>query len=153
AALGLIQFGLQYQEFLLTGEHEDDPTVLARITGFMGHWMTFSGQQMLVWCAVLPLAWFLGARRYWLPLGLISVALVASFTRNVWVRAAVVFLPMARYLPPNRLLRLSIPLAVLGLVAAIPIAHRVSMSFGEVDFAPDSGRIAMIDAGLRMIAD
>jgi hypothetical protein len=30
--------------FLATQSLADDPTVLARITGFMGHWMTFSGE-------------------------------------------------------------------------------------------------------------
>ena len=49
AALG--QFAVRYMKFQATQSLTDDPTVLARITGFMGHWMTFSGEQLLIWCA------------------------------------------------------------------------------------------------------
>jgi hypothetical protein len=48
--------------FLATQSLADDPTVLARITGFMGHWMTFSGELMLVWCAAVPAILTLGKR-------------------------------------------------------------------------------------------
>src|SRR5207247_1374261 len=73
AALGstvaVVQFILAYVKFLSTQNLADDPTVLARITGFMGHWMTFSGEQLLVWCAAVP--GMLILRRRW------SVALAA----------------------------------------------------------------------------
>src|SRR5215831_5344333 len=36
----LFQFVLAYVHFRTTRNLADDPTVLARITGFMGHWMT-----------------------------------------------------------------------------------------------------------------
>ena len=42
----LVQFAMAYRHFLSTQKLEDDPTVLARITGTMGHWMTFSGEQL-----------------------------------------------------------------------------------------------------------
>ena len=38
------QFTIGYIHFLSTQNLADDPTVLARIRGFMGHWMTFSGE-------------------------------------------------------------------------------------------------------------
>jgi len=58
--VAIAQFDIQYSEFLATGSLADDPTILARVTGLMGHWMTFSGEQMLMWCALLPLGWILG---------------------------------------------------------------------------------------------
>ncbi len=39
SAVAVVQFGLAYLRFLSTQNLADDPTVLARITGFMGHWM------------------------------------------------------------------------------------------------------------------
>src|SRR5688572_27346718 len=80
------QFGLRYAKFQSTQNLADDPMVLARITGFMGHWMTFSGEQLLVWCAAIPAIAVLG-RRWLLPLGLVGSALLLSFTRSVWLGA------------------------------------------------------------------
>ena len=54
SAYGLVQFLIKYLRFTTTQQLGDDPTILARITGFMGHWMTFSGEQLLVWCAATP---------------------------------------------------------------------------------------------------
>ena len=42
SVVAIVQFGFAYQKFLVTEALADDPTVLARTTGLMGHWMTFS---------------------------------------------------------------------------------------------------------------
>jgi hypothetical protein len=55
SATSIVQFALKERRFLETQAVEYDPMVLDRVKGFMGHWMTFSGGQLLVWCAVLPL--------------------------------------------------------------------------------------------------
>ena len=52
--LALGQFVVTYIHFLSTHDLAYDPTVLGRIKGFMGHWMTFSGEQVLIWCAAVP---------------------------------------------------------------------------------------------------
>ena len=85
--LALFQFVVAYFKFLSTHNVGDDPTILTCITGFMGHWMTFSGEQLLIWCAATPALLLLG-RRWLVPVGLIGVALVVSFTRSVWLGAA-----------------------------------------------------------------
>ncbi|NDJ12270.1 MAG: O-antigen ligase family protein [Acidobacteriia bacterium] len=63
-----------------------------RISGFMSHWMTFSGQELFV--LLLLASFFLFApdvrKRLWVaaPCGLIVfVALVASDTRSIWIAA------------------------------------------------------------------
>ena len=82
----LIQFVIAYARFLGTEQLADDPTVLARITGFMGHWLTFSGEQLLVWCAAVPALIYLG-KRWFVPLTIVGAALILSFTRVCgWVR-------------------------------------------------------------------
>jgi hypothetical protein len=60
AVMAIIQFGLAQAKFLQTGELADDPTLLNRITGPLGHWMTFSGVELLVWCAAIPAIWEVG---------------------------------------------------------------------------------------------
>jgi O-antigen ligase len=68
--------------------------VADRIRGFMGHWMTFSGQEMFV--LLLLLAWILFARFekkqfwLWIPcLAITAAALEFSETRSVWAAAFV----------------------------------------------------------------
>ncbi len=39
--LALVQFTNAYIKFRTTHDLADDPTVLTRMTGFMGHWITF----------------------------------------------------------------------------------------------------------------
>ncbi len=149
----MIQFGFQYVEFLSSGDLADDPTILARITGFMGHWMTFSGEQMLVWCAAVPLAFTIGSRKYLIPLAVIGAALLLSFTRGVWLGSAAGIAVAALYLPPRQLVRLLIPIGIVAILASGLILRRVSMSFLEGGFAPDSSRLEMLDVGLRMVGD
>ncbi len=151
AALGLVQFGLGYQEFLLTGALQDDPTVLARATGFMGHWMTFGGQQLLIWCAALPGLAVLG-RAWILQQSVIGVGIVASFTRSVWIGAFVGASAVALTIPRKTLITLVIPVAVAVLAGSPLIYHRLSMSLEE-DFGPDIGRLALIETGLQMVRD
>jgi putative inorganic carbon (hco3(-)) transporter len=65
----------------------------ARITGFMGHWMTFSGQMMMA--LLLILALLLLSRepqgKRWLAAAacLVAAALLAAETRSMWGGAAV----------------------------------------------------------------
>src|SRR5262249_50321158 len=54
AVTAIFQLAILETAFLRTGAMADDPTLLKRITGPLGHWMTFSGVQLLVWCAAIP---------------------------------------------------------------------------------------------------
>jgi O-antigen ligase len=148
---GLFQFGAAYVRFLSTQKLGDDPMVLARITGFMGHWMTFSGEQLLVWCAAIPAMLALG-RRWLIPLGIIGTALVFSFTRSVWLGAIGGLLAVAVLMPRRILIASVLPVALVGAGASGLIYHRLSMSFQQKQqFAPDSGRLKLWSGGFRMI--
>jgi putative inorganic carbon (hco3(-)) transporter len=149
--LAIGQFAMRYMKFQATQSLTDDPTVLARITGFMGHWMTFSGEQLLVWCAAIPAMAVLG-RRWLLPLGIVGTALVLSFTRSVWLGAIGGFLAVALVLPRKILIGVVLPVGLVALAVSGLIYHRVSMSFDQ-NFAPDSSRLAMIFTGFQMIQD
>jgi putative inorganic carbon (hco3(-)) transporter len=151
STVALGQFALRYMRFQTTQSLIDDPTVLARITGFMGHWMTFSGEQLLIWCAAVPAMIALG-RRWLLPLGVVGTALVLSFTRSVWLGALGGFLAVALLLPRKMLIGVILPVGLVATAASGLIYHRVSMSFQQ-NFAPDSSRLVMASTGFQMIQD
>lgn len=99
ALRGLWQFASKYQHARAAGENFYAAYVGDRITGFNSHWMTFSGQLMIVLLAGAALLFFGSparrARRA-LALGLpvVALALVLAFTRGIWIAtgAALVYL-------------------------------------------------------------
>ena len=148
---GLFQFRAAYVHYLSTQQLGDDPMVLARIKGTMGHWMTFSGEQLLVWCAAIPAMVILG-RRWLIPLGIVGTALVFSFTRSVWLGAIGGLLAIALLMPRRILIASILPVALVGAAASGLIYHRLSFSFQQKqEFTPDSGRFKLISGGIRMI--
>ena len=95
AIRGLVQFAAKVQEAHQRGINFYDYYAPAeRMTGFMSHWMTFSGQEMF---ALLMLAAFLffapaaGKRNliWLLCAALMSLALLLGFTRSIWLATAV----------------------------------------------------------------
>jgi len=149
--IGVVEFPFFYRRFLQTGLLKYDPMVLDRITGTMGHPMTFSGEQLLVWCAAVPALAALGWK-WALPISVTAAALVLSFTRSVWIGAAAGILAVGRFVPRRVLIIVVTPLLIVGIAASPLIYHRVSMSFGP-QFAPDTSRLVMLEVGSRMIQD
>lgn len=95
AVRGLVQFAAKVREAHELGRNFYDYYAPAeRLTGFMSHWMTFSGQEMF---ALLILASFLffapaAIQRRWVWLlcaGLMALALLLGFTRSIWLATAV----------------------------------------------------------------
>jgi O-antigen ligase len=152
SVLAVFQFSAAYIHFLSTQNLADDPTVLARVTGFMGHWMTFSGELLLVWCAAIPALLILD-RKWMIPLALVGTAVILSFTRSAWLGAIAGFGVIALLIPRKILIGVALPLAIVAAAGSGLIYHRLSMSFGEKTFAPDSGRVELFMGGIRMIKD
>jgi O-antigen ligase len=142
AGAGLAQFFLGY------GDLQN------RIRGPFSHYMTFSG--VLLVSAVLLLARLCDptVRRAWrlAAFGLITLAMLASYTRNVWVGllVAVVALLAVR---ARRLLWLVPPaLLLIALAAPGPLRHRIS-SIVDPSNTSNYDRICMAWAGLKMVAE
>jgi len=149
AVLAIAQFGFKEITYRNTGLLADDPTLLNRITGPLGHWMTFSGVQLLVWCAAIPALMVLGRR--WMPtVPIIGTALVLSNTRGAWIGAAAGFAFVALALPRRVLVAVLLPMIVVTLAASPLIYHRVSMSLDK-DLATNYSRGIYLDVGLKMI--
>src|ERR1035441_2440628 len=74
--------------------HEDFRTyyTVKRITGFTSHWMTLSGQEMMVLMLLCALLFFAagGQLTRWLCVAgvVIATAFVAAYTRSMWMGAA-----------------------------------------------------------------
>ncbi len=88
AGLGLYQFYDKYEDALEKHQKFYDSYVADRITGFLDHWMTFSGEMMMALLIIGAVVFFSRDRR-WIPWliaagGLIGVALVAAETRSMW---------------------------------------------------------------------
>lgn len=112
-----------------------------RTTGFMSHWMTFGGQQMLVLLLLAALLlWSPEANRVRSAIvglaGLIALSIVLGLTRGIWLGTAAGML----YLIWNwkRLLLIAVPVILIGgfFVAPSSVRERLTSSFrphGEVD--------------------
>jgi O-antigen ligase len=89
SAWALKQFFEKYRAAELAHQNFYTSYVDARITGFMGHWMTLSGELMMVLLVIGPLVFF-ARDRSWMA-GLIvaavpvSAALGLTWTRSMWL--------------------------------------------------------------------
>ena len=143
AVYGIVQYGIFGYDDLQQ-----------RPPGFMGHYMTYSGLLMLVLVLATARLLFDARERAWnsLVLPALVVALMTTFTRGAWIGACVggsLLLAMKNV----RLLAL-LPILAIVLVAVAPagIADRFDSIFDGRD--PTSrDRIAMVRAGVRMVAD
>ncbi len=140
ALAGLVaigQFILQYRQ--VRALHPDRvyaSLTSERISGFMGHWMNFGGQQMLVFAALLAFLLLrpgirgsgFGIRKgdsaprpkptiWWLLLVVIATSIVLNFTRGVWLGCFVATLYLMARWKPRWLLLLPV-LVVVGYFAA-----------------------------------
>ena len=151
AAIAIIQFPLAQLEFIRTGDLADDPTILNRITGPLGHWTTFSGVQLLVWGAAVPAVMFL-SRKWIAAIFTIGIAIVLGNTRGVWLGAAAAFAFVAFALPRRVVAMVVIPMLVVAALASPFIYRRILMSFDK-DLATNTSRAVYRSVGTEMIKD
>ncbi|MBZ5535495.1 MAG: O-antigen ligase family protein [Acidobacteriia bacterium] len=151
----MAQFGEKWWHFQHTHRAADDPTLIFRIHAFMGHWMTFSGEQVLILATLLGCLVILPIKRTWGWVGaavLISASVALSFTRSAWLATTAVF-AVALFIARKRIV-LVFPLAFLVLVAIFPRAfHDRLDSFVNTGFSSNAGRIEMAQAGWKLFLD
>ena len=92
AARGLLQFARDVAGARAVHQDFYHFYIADRIRGFMGHWMTFSGQELYILLLILAfLLYAPNVKRYlWLALpcgAAVGMALIFSLTRTVWVAA------------------------------------------------------------------
>ncbi len=147
-----------------------------RVRGFMGHWMNFGGQQMLVFAALLAFLLLampgFGIRDpkfddgapprqrnpkretrvfWWLLLAIITLSLALNLTRGVWLGCfvATIYLVGCRW--PRWLWALPILIAI-GLLLSPRLIRQRMASLRQPSLDPSiSIRFEMWQVGLRMI--
>ena len=143
ATYGIVQFAMFHYDSL--GQ---------RPVGALSHWMTYSGQLMLIICAVAGRVIYGTRDRLWpmLVAPALLVALELTLTRSAWIGASV----GVGLLLVMRDLRLTIALPVLGaamfLLASDTVADRM-VSTVDLEDASNRDRVAMARAGTAIIAD
>jgi putative inorganic carbon (hco3(-)) transporter len=158
AVRGFVQFAGKLREAHEQGRNFYDYYAPAeRITGFMSHWMTFSGQEML---ALIMLAAFLffapGAlKRGWVWLlcgGLMALALLLGFTRSIWLGTAAAAMYLIWFY--RRWLLVLAPVAAILLFVVSPAAIRERFtSLTSPKQGVDSNEFRMVTwrTGVRII--
>jgi len=166
--VGIAQFVIQYHS--VRHLHHDRVyyyMTLTRIHGFMGHWMNFGGQQMLVFIALLAFLLlsaslakgFLAGQEgkgkglYGLVMAVVATSLVLTFTRGVWLGCVVATLYIVARWKPRTLWVIPVLLVVAYLAAPAMIRRRVSLAFHPTDDPALAIRLEMWGAGLRMVGE
>jgi O-antigen ligase len=155
AIRGFVQFFAKMRHAGELGQSSYNAYVGERITGFTSHWNTYAGEEMF---ALLMVGAFLlfaprGKRTWvWALCGLLmGVAVLLSWTRGVWIAAAVA----AVYLVWRRRawLIVFVPLVVLLAFFASPAAMRARFTsiYNPASVDSNQFRIVVWRTGLRMI--
>lgn len=138
-----------------------DVSDLNRINGFMSHWMTFSGQMMLLLTA--GFAFFLqrlsrkdkqATSPLWgaAALLLLFAALVLSGTRSAWLGASAGILALALFAQVRWVLTVSVCALAAFLLIPDSLRNRAYSAF-DLEDRTTSGRIELLQTGAEMVRD
>jgi O-antigen ligase len=156
ALRSVFQFLQKYQEAKELHQNFYDYYVGERITGFMSHWMTFGGEEMIVLLMLAALLFFAPEAKWkkagWLCAGMLGVSLVLGFTRSIFLLGVPIGLLYLLWFW-HRWLVLAAPIAgVATILAFASVRERVSsivQPHGETD--SNLHRIITRRTGLIMI--
>ena len=140
ALWGVVQFYRKYQEAKGAGDDFYAHYITHRITGFMSHWMTFSGHMMMALMIVGALVFFSQWRRasLWLVAAgaIIGVGLLLAETRSMWLGAAAGAAYLLWFWKRWTLIALPAVLALIVVANPFGLGERVKSAFkphGELD--------------------
>jgi O-antigen ligase len=89
AVWSLIQFWQKYREAQRLHVSSYSFYIGSRITGFMSHWMTLGGEEMIVLLLLAAFLFFSGQRRWklagWLCAALLAVSMLLGMTRGIFL--------------------------------------------------------------------
>jgi putative inorganic carbon (hco3(-)) transporter len=157
ATVGLVQFMRFVQAAQADPRHWYEHFINVRITGFMSHWMTYSGEQMI---ALIMLGAFLmfspRVDRKWLWACLLcaaalSASLLFGLTRGVWLGTAAAALYLLWQWRRPVVLALPVVLAVVLLFGPAPVRTRFRSIFEPKQTDSNQHRIVCWRTGWEMI--
>jgi O-antigen ligase len=174
--VGIVQFVIQYRD--LRAHHPGElyhMLTSTRIHGFMGHWMNFGGQQMLVFVFLLGFLLLSSGRNlklenrnsgagrrissfdfrtsvfWWAVLALVAVSIILNFTRGVWLGCFLAGIYLLARWKPKWLLALPVLLALGYLGAPSLIRERIHLAMHPTQEPALSIRLEMWRVAIRMI--
>jgi O-antigen ligase len=130
-------------------------TIGHRVTGFMGHWMTLSGELMLVLICLADYLVFASSKRRWLwflLLSTLSFSLALTMTRSVWIATVtgLILLLFMRHFRLRILLIAAVSATLMGLLAPDSVEKRMKSVINSND-PSNYARTSIWRAGLRMV--
>lgn len=156
ALWSLVQFGRKVQQAEAAGRPFYEYYMRERISGFMSHWMTLGGQEMIVLLMICALMFFAPARRWnlWLAMaaGSIGLSIAFGWTRIIWFATFCGLAYLTWFWKRWVLLLLPVPVVVLMLVNPFDFRERVFSAFrphGDTD--SNEFRVIVREAGVRMV--
>jgi len=167
--VGIGQFVIQYRD--VKRHHPGDLyryLTQTRIHGFMGHWMHFGGQQMMVFAFLVAFLLLShnsnskletgnspNARQisyfWWFLLALVALSIVLNFTRGVWLGCFLALIYLVAQWKPKVLLVLPILVALGYLGAPSLIRERLHLAMHPTHDPALSIRLEMWHVAMRMI--
>jgi len=123
ALRSLFQFAAKYKEASDLHRNFYDFYVAQRITGFMSHWMTFGGEEMIVFLLLAAYLFFSQDRKWkiagWICAAILGISLVLGFTRSIFLLGVPVGLFYLLWFW-RRWLVLAVPVVALAAILASP---------------------------------
>ena len=157
AMVGLIaagQFVRQYQTVRVEHPHHVYAYMtITRITGLMGDWMNFGGQQMLVFImfAAFLLFAFRVRRMWWAVMAVVALSIILNLTRGVWLGCFfAIFFLLWRW-KPKWVLVLPVLALLIYLFSPKMVHERLWLALHPTRDPALSLRFQMWRVGLRMI--
>lgn len=174
--VAIVQFVIQYRD--LSAHHPGElyhMLTSTRIHGFMGHWMNFGGQQMLVFVFLLGFLLLSGGRNlklenrnsekgprassfefrpsvfWWAVLAVVAVSIVLNFTRGVWLGCFLAGIYLFARWKPKWLLALPVLLLLGYLGAPSLIRERFHLAMHPTQEPALSIRLEMWRVAVKMI--
>jgi putative inorganic carbon (HCO3(-)) transporter len=131
AVRSLFQFAQKYQDSAELHRNFYEFYIGQRITGFMSHWMTFGGEEMIILLFLLALLFFSIERRWkaagWFCAAVLAISLVLGFTRSIFLLGFPVGLLYLLWFWHKWMVAAVPVLAVIAfLVAPVPLKERVT---------------------------
>ena len=174
--VGIVQFVIQYRDVRAHHPSELYHTLTStRIHGFMGHWMNFGGQQMLVFVFLLAFLLLANGRNsrieirnsragrrilsfefrvsffWWTVLALVVVCIILNFTRGVWLGCFLGGIYLLARWRPKWLWALPVLLALAYVGAPSLVRERLHLAMHPTQEPALSIRLEMWSVALRMI--
>ncbi|MCZ6514598.1 MAG: O-antigen ligase [Acidobacteria bacterium] len=124
-----------------------------RATGFLGHWMDYSGQQMMVLAVLTAFVLWRPKVKWGIVLFVVTVSLILSFTRGAWLGAAAGVVLLLSLKRPKLLWGLPVVGLAVVLVSPSLVRERVLSVFRPGEDPSINIRSEMAQVGWNMIRE